>query len=292
MRSLVLALLLAAGAAQAQTGDEYTAYGTNKYPYYVVVSSVVAPGVVISTYPGNGTLRYPLFVSVVNSTTPAGGDITRVSKAGDTMTGGLVISANSFSVGASTIVVTEGKIGIGKTNPTVALDILGHIEAGSQISGLRVQAGGTSGSQYPLIALNQGGTKGLYLRDNGHAGLGDSTPDAQLDIVSDKGDGNFIVSVSSQNDITGNIFGITGDGNAYFSRGSAYASTFTATTGIWSAVGFAPASNTLTAWLAADPDIRWAIIGVCTDCTPPGKLVISTGTAAGQVADAVGAQLQ
>ena len=118
------------------------------------------------------------------------------------------VTGNAFSVGGSTLIVKDGMIGIGKV-PAVMLDILD----GTTKSGLRVQSGGVNGTYYPLVALNYGGTKGVWLRDNGNLGINDNTADAQLDIVSDKSSTSFIFSVSSQSDDTGDIFSIKGNGN-------------------------------------------------------------------------------
>jgi hypothetical protein len=48
---------------------------------------------------------------------------------------------------------------------------------------------------------------------DGHIGINDTTPDAMLDIVSNHAPSDFIVSVSSQDDTTGNIFSVFGDGS-------------------------------------------------------------------------------
>ena len=56
-------------------------------------------------------------------------DTTKVSKAGDTMTGTLTLPANGLSVGGTQLVASGGKIGIGVTPTTDALEVNGSIKA-------------------------------------------------------------------------------------------------------------------------------------------------------------------
>ena len=65
---------------------------------------------------------------------------TKVSKAGDTMTGQLTldgstltVTGNAFSVGTSTLVVKEGLVGIRTDSPAVALDVTGSIRSSGEI---------------------------------------------------------------------------------------------------------------------------------------------------------------
>ena len=52
-----------------------------------------------------------------------------VQISGDTMTGKLVLPANGLLVGSSQLIVTNGHVGIGTSNPTNALDVNGTIRA-------------------------------------------------------------------------------------------------------------------------------------------------------------------
>lgn len=48
--------------------------------------------------------------------------------------------------------------------------------------------------------------------NQGFVGIGDTSPDGQLEILSHVGPTQFLVAVSSQNDVLGNIFSILGSG--------------------------------------------------------------------------------
>ncbi|MFZ9596574.1 MAG: hypothetical protein ACO3A2_10910, partial [Bdellovibrionia bacterium] len=52
---------------------------------------------------------------------------TPVNRAGDTLTGALVLPSDGLMVGASNLVVSGGKVGIGLSNPTDALSINGNL---------------------------------------------------------------------------------------------------------------------------------------------------------------------
>ncbi|OGR65097.1 MAG: hypothetical protein A2X31_08050 [Elusimicrobia bacterium GWB2_63_22] len=96
----------------------------------VVVSSVSATGMVMGVkFIGDGS-------GLINVAATTGVDATKVAKAGDTMTGQLTLDAstltvtgNAFSVSGSTLVVADGKVGIGAEVPQAKL----HISSGGMI---------------------------------------------------------------------------------------------------------------------------------------------------------------
>jgi hypothetical protein len=110
-----------------------------------------------------------------------------VLKAGDTMTGQLTntssitITGTAFSVGGSTLAVAYGTVAIGKApNNAIVLDVYD----GATRSGINIAAGGVNGTYYPLVAKNSGGTRGVWIRDNGYTGINVSAPSAELVISS------------------------------------------------------------------------------------------------------------
>ena len=66
--------------------------------------------------------------SVASATTTAEG---KVSKAGDTMTGPLVVPADGLKVGIDQLVLANGKAGVGTTDPQAKLDVRGDIRLGA-----------------------------------------------------------------------------------------------------------------------------------------------------------------
>lgn len=57
------------------------------------------------------------------------------------------------------------------------------------------------------------GNRRLSIANAGNVGINDTTPDAQLEVLSKSAAGGFVVAISSQNDTTGNILSILGDGS-------------------------------------------------------------------------------
>ena len=91
---------------------------------------------------------------------------TYVRKAGDTMTGALVLPAGGLTVGATQLVVTaEGRVGIGTATPTNALAVNGTIKAREVIVTSDNWPDYVFEAGYhpmPLDAVQR------YIRDNGH----------------------------------------------------------------------------------------------------------------------------
>lgn len=71
---------------------------------------------------------------------------------------------------------------------------------------LEISSGSVTGDFFSV-----GGTT-LVIRA-GNVGIRDTTPDAPLEVLSNVGPLNFVLAVSSQNDVTGNMLSIIGNGN-------------------------------------------------------------------------------
>lgn len=98
-----------------------------------------------------------------------------------TFTSSVTIAGTAFSVGGSTLTVAYGTVAIGKApNNAIVLDVYD----GATRSGVNIAAGGVNGTYYPLIAKNAGGTRGVWIRDNGYTGINASAPSAELVISS------------------------------------------------------------------------------------------------------------
>jgi hypothetical protein len=110
----------------------------------------------------------------------------------------------------------NSRIGIGKSNPTVPLDVVGQINASGHIfSSSDVYAGGNtfifggsvSNGDYlqfetDKVKIYSGGTAGLTVKDGGNVGVGTDSPTAKLDIngPTKLGSGSFSGSVDTQTD--------------------------------------------------------------------------------------------
>ncbi|HEY5909173.1 MAG TPA: tail fiber domain-containing protein [Verrucomicrobiae bacterium] len=130
-----------------------------------------------------------------------------VAKAGDTMTGQLVVPANSFRAGTDQLVLTGGNVGIGTTSPGALLgleggQILVHAR-GSHTAGawLSLENTSTDGKRWDFISTgadNGGGAGNLLFRQaavgsvltltpGGYAGLGTLSPIAKLHVMDQTG---------------------------------------------------------------------------------------------------------
>ena len=69
--------------------------------------------------------------SLTSSQVTAALGYTPVNKAGDTMTGALNLPADGLAVGASQLIASGGKVGVGTTAPATALDIAGTLKVGT-----------------------------------------------------------------------------------------------------------------------------------------------------------------
>ncbi len=135
----------------------------------------------------------------------------------------------SFSVGGSTLVVSGGKVGIGRASTAYALDVVGrgafttgiitgqgtypgNLQIGIQDSGSIV----TMSVGSSAVQLGIGGTNGQAIVISGPGtavGINDTTADGQLEIKSNSAAAGYILAVSSQSDVTGGILSVLGNGN-------------------------------------------------------------------------------
>lgn len=127
----------------------------------------------------------------------------KVDKTGDTMSGQLTttstitVQGSAFSVGGSTLVVTNGRVGIGNTAPGYDFSVKGvaptmSMESGegqadtlylrSTVNRWHIQRTGV----YDLQFYDYGGTAGvrLALKSGGNIGIGTIVPADKLDIAS------------------------------------------------------------------------------------------------------------
>ena len=165
----------------------------------------------------------------------AGGATTYVLKTGDyiygqitILTSTLTVGGQRFSVSGSTFVVRDGRVGVGTADPQYLLeieDLSGNsnpthaITNDAQSWGFQTRGG--SSDRFQIMDLTGGpvpfiiypGSDDFRFTINGGVGIDDADPDAQLEILSESAPGGFILAVSSQNDVTGNIFSISGNGN-------------------------------------------------------------------------------
>lgn len=146
--------------------------------------------------------------------------------------GDVVIANDGLSVGGNNgFSVVNSSVSIGTTTPT-SMGVL-NLQAyapylnfygnASQISGIIFRKQTNSQYDYGGIKYDNG-TDSLIFRagygdratitTTGNFGLNDTTPDGQLDIVSNSSPIGYVISVSSQNGTTGNLFSLLGNGNA------------------------------------------------------------------------------
>lgn len=143
-----------------------------------------------------------------------------VQKAGDTMTGQLTLSGStltvtgsSFSVGGSTLVVVNGKVGIGTASPSAKLHVQGGGNGGVA---LRLEEPSPVGNFWQLetdasSGLAIGDSAGTRIRVNnlGNVGIGTTPPAYRLAVSSGAGEAGKIVTVSTG---TTNVFWVDGFG--------------------------------------------------------------------------------
>jgi|GEM_PF-4626122 len=130
-----------------------------------VVGTVNATG-----YVGNGAALTNLTATNINGLIPIskGGtnastsanarlNLGAVNKAGDSMTGTLTLPSNGLAVGTTQLVVSGAKVGIGKSNPTVALDVVGAVNVGTTLTAASLAgdgAGVTNVAADPTLFLS------------------------------------------------------------------------------------------------------------------------------------------
>jgi len=224
---------------------------------------VVAEGAAVGDYAqiwrnSAGTIVSSMTATGVLYPAVSGADNTKVAKTGDTMTGQLTlagstltVTGSAFSVGGSTLVVRDGKVGIGNLNPDYELDFslagsdgdTRRIRFGSvnnQIAGggivfapnysgytkrsagilhvgeANVFRGGLAFYANNAPDLTTDWVERMRLSMNGELGIGTNAPGARLEVKQAVSDA-YAVKISS-NDGAGMLFvsnkGLVGIGNS------------------------------------------------------------------------------
>lgn len=149
-------------------------------------------------------------------------DASKVSKAGDSMTGPLSLPANGLSVGSTQLVVSGGSVGIGTTTPRSKLDVEGGAVIGTTYSGT---------SAAPV--------NGLLVE--GNLGIGTVSPTQKLDVV-----GNIAVSGTVDGvNISNFKADVDGRSSRYFAFGNLNASSVNVGT-TWTKLGTVSGSHAFT----------------------------------------------
>lgn len=171
-------------------------------------------------------------------------DLAKVNRAGDTMTGALYLSSTTISpssvtlLGAVSVVNKRMSISGGgdynSTSPNLSVSDSagrtlgiwgGHFDrtdGNNDSISLDVNylgyLGGTTFYRDFRIYNGKSGILAMFDGSSGNAGIGDITPDANLEILATSANtpSSYLLAVSSQNDTTGNIFAVTADGKVGF----------------------------------------------------------------------------
>lgn len=153
----------------------------------------------------------------------------------------LTVQGSAFSVGGSTMVVTQGFVGIGLANPSRLLELKGdgdeyiridHNNATGAAGGIKIFTETTDTYGFTIKNHNDAteANRGLYIlnhqnsvngstaaviqRTTGNMGIRDASPDAAVEILALNADAptSYLLAVSSANDATGNILAVQPSG--------------------------------------------------------------------------------
>ena len=250
------------------TASSFTATGTGLGAVQLrLADNVLISSEAIASLGGGVTISSNVYVMGFSSAAKYYGDgsaLTGVTapgavlKAGDNMTGSLAllndstitVTGNAFSVGGSTLVVLNGNVGIGVTNPSAKLEVNGGI---SLVNALDIQGAGPL-IQAPAGTLNFNAASGgnlvfkgnnadiMVMQNGGNVGISSATPSYRLVISSGAGESGTIMTVSTG---TTDLFWVAGNGahaTKYYGDGSAL-------TSVTAAGAVSKTGDTMTGWL-------------------------------------------
>jgi hypothetical protein len=216
----------------------------NPGSYSVNTSLTIAPPPASQTFNGAMTFANALTATNVNNLFNGafvgnGTGLTNfngyVAKSGDTMTGLLHLPTDGLSVGSSQLVLSNGNVGIGTTNPTYPLDTTGWIRSqGAGGYGLLMRNTTTAktwqiGNNGTDLRISETGVgDNVTFQAGGNVGIGTTTPGATLDVNGTvkannfSGNGSGLASLNANN-LTGTLSlanGGTGAAGAASARGN------------------------------------------------------------------------
>jgi hypothetical protein len=132
-----------------------------------------------------GTLTGGTRINIVNGpgtiTINSEEDTSKVSKAGDTMTGTLNLASDGLVVGTNQLIVSGSKVGVGTSTPSLPLTVSGAWGApattGTAQSGaFRVQSSGATNSVLDFGGYNSGGALSTWLQSSDRTNLANNYP--------------------------------------------------------------------------------------------------------------------
>ena len=108
-------------------------------------------------------------------------DTSKVSKAGDTMTGTLNLPSDGLVVGTSQFIVSGSKVGVGTSNPSLPLTVSGSWGAPAttgtaQTGAFRIQSSGATNSVLDFGGYNSGSALSTWLQSSDRTNLGNNFP--------------------------------------------------------------------------------------------------------------------
>ena len=182
-----------------------------------------------STFTGAPTFDDTFYLGTgadISTFTASGIDIdANVNIFNDTLSDSYCLHVGTDSSTYALVVTTNRYVGVNRSDPTEFLDI--KLSNGASI---RAKANGGSSSELEgtgtlvvdgssgvlLSRLNSGKfyatADGVYTLSGVNTGINDATPDAQIDILSESGASEFVISAASQTDTTGSMLALMGDG--------------------------------------------------------------------------------